>query len=258
MEILNAFENTYSEALANPKVLNARIQLVKDALYRRSYEEAFNSKNKLESYVVRWSPARALAYNHIFKSSEFIINMFKSKEADILCIGGGAGGEIAAFSSFTSRIHKITTLDVADWEPVVKLLANNLGIQNLDMLHANALDIVPQMDVSSIDLITCCFTTNELVAESRIKYMQMLNSLTRLKPGALFLAVESAGSYGDFQITEKKYPVHFLMQYCLVDKSKAFELVQKTDSEWFRLPPDLEYPYELQNMRYLLRLYRKL
>lgn len=256
MDLLDAFERTYASTLAD-KGLDARIQLVKDALYRRSYIEAFDSKEKLEAYVIRWSPSRALAYASILESKDVLKQLFCKGDVEILCIGGGAGAELAALSRFHDSIRSITTIDIADWQPVVAPLAETLQL-NARMICGDALDLVPQIALP-FDLVTCCFTTNELVAESKQKFVALLRSLHRLKRGALFLVVESAGSYSEVLIGTKKFPVYYLLQFALQSpKQPAFELVQSTDSEWYRLPPDIEYPYELQNMRYLLRVYRRL
>ena len=37
-----------------------------------------------------------------------------------------------------------------------------------------------------------------------------------------------------------------------------WEKVVDEESKWFRLPPGLRYPIELENMRYQIHLYRRL
>lgn len=260
--ILRAFETTYESAINED--LDYWIQIVKDALYRRSYIEAFDSQEKLQAYVVRWSPSRALAYAYILSLKESTRKLFAQRESqkslNVLCIGGGAGAEIAALSVFQSSIRSITTVDISNWADVVKPLAVNLGLLNVNMIHGDALEIVPKLDeLKNMDLVTCLFTTNELVAESKKGFIELFSSFKNLKKGALVVIVESAGSYSEVQIGTKKFPVHFLVHYTLTrSKPQQFDLVDSVDSEWYRLPQDYNYPCELQNMRYFLRIYKKI
>lgn len=113
------------------------------------------------------------------------------------------------------------------------------------------------------DLVTLMFTLNELYSTSMRKTQQMLSQLTSTcKAGAYLLVVDSPGSYSTVSINgaEKKYPMQWLLDHTLVgkpgDESKWEKLVSD-DSRWFRLPQGLEYPIELENMRYQIHVYRK-
>lgn len=248
--LLEAFSTTYNSTLQESD-LDERIQKVKDALFRRSYEEAFGTLDNLRVYVVRWSPSRALAYSHIFTTYESI-NKALVPNANVLCIGGGAGAEIAALSSFQNL--NVTTVDRADWEPVIRPLTDTLGVK-VEMICGTALDL--PFDAAKFDVITSLFTTNELFSESRAGTVKMIQQLSQnCKPGCLFVVVESAGSYSHININGKQFPMHFLLDHTF--RTQGWDTVDETNSEWFRLPADLEtaYPYKLENMRYLLRVYR--
>lgn len=266
MDILKAFEKTFADTLDDPNI-HERIQKVKDALFRRSYIEAFASNDNLEAYVARWSPSRALAYHSILNSKPSTKKLLDGSRINCLCIGGGAGAEIAALSQFKSHIQKVVTIDIGDWAPVVKPLAINLGFMDLEMINGDALDIAPTLDLTQFGLITCLFTTNELVLQSKQKFIKLFQSFAVCKPGTLIVVIESAGSYSEVVIGKKTFPVYYLLHFALASKdpkdpktSKSrplWELVDSTDSEWYRLAPELTYPLELQNMRYFLRVYRR-
>lgn len=253
MDILAAFKHAYADTLKDPGLFE-RIQQVKDALYRRSYLEAFGTSSNLEAYIVRWSPSRALAYAAIFEKYDATRSVL-NKNTNALCIGGGAGAEIAALSVF--NVDKIVAIDVGNWAPVTGKLAKELGMQNLEIVKGDALKKIASMDLSQTNLVTCLFTTNELVAQSKAGYVKMLQELNRCPSGALLVVIESAGSYSEIQIGQKKFPVHFLLHYTLTKTPDLWELIDSTDSEWYRLPEGLNYPWELQNMRYFLRIYRR-
>lgn len=257
MDILDAFRRTFETTLNDPR-LDERIQNVKDALYRRSYNEAFGSQINLEAYAVRWSPSRALAYHSILKAKPATNKLLSGNtKRSVLCIGGGAGAEITALSQFRSSISKIVTVDMGDWAHVTKPLAANLGFLDVEMLKGDAMSIIPTLDVSRFSLITCLFTTNELVAQSKQGSIKLFKSFARCSPGTVLVVIESAGSYSEVQIGSKTFPVHYLLHYTLTHPTPLWDLVDSTDSEWYRLPEGLHYPLELQNMRYFLRIYRR-
>ncbi|KAK9471543.1 uncharacterized protein V1510DRAFT_419569 [Dipodascopsis tothii] len=116
--------------------------------------------------------------------------------------------------------------------------------------------VEPLVDFSSFDVITSLFTTNELFAQSRVRTMKLLSLITETaKPGTLFLVIESAGSYSDITVGSRTFPLHFLLDHAL---EMGWKCVHKNDATWFRVPEDFKYPLQLENMRFFVRLYRKL
>lgn len=249
--LLSAFERVYRETLQD-YALRDRIQTVKDALYRRSYVEAFATEENLSAYVVRWTPSRALAYAHIFHNYPSL-NQVLSQSPNVLCIGGGAGGEIAALSTFPDV--SVSAADLGEWEPVTGPLARDLNI-HATFLHGDAMSI--SLELEAYQMVTCLFTTNELFAQSKAKAMRFLHSLSRCPVGCLFVAIESAGSYSEIQVGTKKFPIYFLIHHALTS-SGTWRLKEAKDSEWYRIPAGIAscYPLELQNMRYFLRVYER-
>ncbi|KAE9980603.1 hypothetical protein EG328_000240 [Venturia inaequalis] len=141
---------------------------------------------------------------------------------------------------------------------------------------------------SHAKLVTIFFTLNELYTTSRARTQAFLLQLTAsLEPGAVLLVVDSAGSYSTVELNgaQKKYPMHWLLDHTLLkvaaspslgadegngqseEKNKRgreeqetprWEKLREEESTWFRLPEGLNYPLELEDMRYQLHLYRRL
>ncbi|KAK3946040.1 hypothetical protein QBC46DRAFT_370670 [Diplogelasinospora grovesii] len=116
-------------------------------------------------------------------------------------------------------------------------------------------------------LVTLLFTLNELFTAAGIgKTTAFLLNLTSVTPpGSLLLVVDSPGSYSETIVgsSSKKYPMQWLMDRVLLNTQKEpvegrkWTKLESHDSIWFRLPETgLQYPIQLENMRYQLHLYR--
>lgn len=107
------------------------------------------------------------------------------------------------------------------------------------------------------DLITLLFTTAELLTSSRASTLSFLSLLTQqTKPGTLLMIVESAGSFSALAVgKEKTFPLEFLLDFVLAGGKAGdgggWEIVQKEESRWYRLPDGAAraYPLRLENMR---------
>lgn len=147
-----------------------------------------------------------------------------------------------------------------------------------------------KMEVSQMEpllrnctLVTFMFTLNELYSTSLSATTKCLLSITNLiQQGSLLLVVDSPGSYSTVNIgkdvksqaTQKQkapsaYPMLWLLDHTLLhaavdgtsklsNQEKQWERLHGNDSKWFRLPQGLEYPIDLENMRYQMHLYRRL
>lgn len=117
--------------------------------------------------------------------------------------------------------------------------------------------------VGPVDLTTIMFTLNELYSTSVPKTQRFLKNLTAsMRIGSLLLVVDSPGSYSTVSINgaEKKYPMQWLLDHTLLgsDPEQAlWEKVLTDESKWFRVPEGLQYPIELENMRYQIHLFRR-
>lgn len=179
---------------------------------------------------------------------------------------------------------KVVAIDNASWGPIFEKLSAGISdpkpfgtpprptfqlpqspIFEPTFLHADVLS--PDFPASAIttntSLITLLFTTNELYKQSMSRASAFLLSLRqRTAPGCLLLVLESAGSYSTIRMTvkgeEKEYPMGSFLDFTMVGRGESgWEKVWETDSEWYRLPEGLKYPVELENMRFLVRLYRR-
>ncbi|KAI9208724.1 uncharacterized protein BJ171DRAFT_489766 [Polychytrium aggregatum] len=107
--------------------------------------------------------------------------------------------------------------------------------------------------LSKATLVTAMFILNELLANNKKDCVRLVTQLVReTAVGSLLLVVDSAGSFSEVKVGQGNY-----MIYHLLDSIQGLEVVLKADSQWYRFPEDLNYPLRLNNMRYFLRLYRR-
>lgn len=214
---------------------------------------------------------------------------------DVVCIGGGAGAEIVAARSavenFLSQQKngegsevklRVTAVDIADWTAVISALSAATPpceSFSVTFLRRDVLSPIPAptaledvLSSQNTRLVTILFTTNELYSQSRSATTRFLCSLaTTLPVGCLLLVVESAGSYSTVLVNGKEFPMGMLLDYTLQD---GWEKVAESEAKWWRLPGGttkgkekeegegegevkLKYPIGLEDMRYFLRVYRR-
>ncbi|KAK6514413.1 hypothetical protein TWF506_008806 [Arthrobotrys conoides] len=314
--ILNTFQHTFSH-LFTPE-LPQIIQSIKQSLYLRDYVTAFDSPEKLQAYVVRWSVARALAYFEMISGhwwSEDVTQTFTTgrQRLRVTCVGGGAGAEIvgitAAYSFLNSssksrypiedeedidRGLDLTFLDFATWTPITDSLYSTITDPTkesnvfLDKSKFSAKcyqqDVLTPLSdttitsMASADIVTILFTAGELYSQSptaTTKFFMSLHALT--KPGALLIVVDSAGGFEDLDVLSKKndqegnsssseagniggYKLGFLLDKTLTNREQ-WQTIASQDAKWWRVPQELKdtggYPLELENMRCLIRVYRR-
>ncbi|KAL8782170.1 MAG: hypothetical protein Q9213_005641 [Squamulea squamosa] len=154
------------------------------------------------------------------------------------------------------------------------------------------------------NMVTLMFTLNELYSTSVPKTTKLLLDLTAsVGRGCMLVVVDSPGSYssltmnklrttgasaqvgaheaadedGTKEITEKRYPMQWLLDHTLLkaantksgkegrgkeegegEGEKQWEKVHSEDSRWFRLRGELKYPIALEDMRMQVHIFRKL
>lgn len=280
-DVLKLFQDSFRYLLNSPN-LESFIQTVKGDLYERDYIKAFGDDDRRMAYVVRWTPSRALCYSSLFSSLEEIRNIITERDSRILCIGGGACGELVGLSAvfaqsrdfynkerYRSKLD-VKLIDIADWGLIADKLTSeikkcwlynepdylNVEFLNEDVLNANH---DSSLQLNSLDLITLLFTTNELFSEDKAKSIRFFQALDNCQPGAHLLIAESAGSYSHITVGTKKFPIQFLIDTILLGKdgSGNWELVKQSDSCWYRCEKDYDYPLKVENMRFFFRLYKR-
>ena len=149
--------------------------------------------------------------------------------------------------------------------------ALSVNFQHLDVLDtaeksANSTAVL----FTGADLVTMMFTLNELYSTSVSKTQGLMSCITEdMRPGTHLLIVDSPGSYSTVSIngTEKKYPMQWLLDHTLLgpqpkaasnNPDAKWKKLVSNDSRWFRLPDGLQYPIDLENMRYQIHLYERL
>ncbi|KAL2258416.1 hypothetical protein VTK26DRAFT_8279 [Humicola hyalothermophila] len=115
-------------------------------------------------------------------------------------------------------------------------------------------------------LITILFTLNELFTAGGIgKTTAFLLDLTSCIPlGSLLLVVDSPGSYSETSVGKeaKRYPMQWLLDRVMLGtrrepvNGRRWAKLEARDSAWFRLADTLDYPIQLENMRYQMHLYK--
>lgn len=280
-DLLKLFQDSFRFLLNSPN-LQEFIQLVKGDLYNRDYIQAFGDDDRRMAYSVRWTPSRALCYSSLFSSLKEIRDTITTKDSKVLCIGGGASGELVGLCSVFAQSRDfynkdqyrskfdITLIDIADWSLIVQKLTSEIkknwlynepDYLNVDFLNEDVLNSdATTLDLKSLNLITLLFTTNELFAEDKARSIRFFQSLNNCQTGSYLLIAESAGSYSHIMVGTKKFPIQFLIDTILLGKdgsSGGWELVKKSDSCWYRCEKDYDYPLKLENMRFFYRLYKK-
>ncbi|KJZ79663.1 hypothetical protein HIM_01132 [Hirsutella minnesotensis 3608] len=216
-----------------------------------------------------------------------------SKTLRVLSVGGCAAEQIAfaSFLSSTARRGTLILLDSAPWSHVIDLLQNEITsapalskyasaaakASNRPLLRDSHMSTTFfQHDVLSLPqsrlaellgmeplLVTLLFTLNELYTNGGLsKTTKFLQSLGETLPSqSLLLVVDSPGSYSEAAVGKDKkcYPMQWLLNHTLLDTETpgcSWEKLESHDSIWFRLPEELSYPIQLENMRYQMHLYR--
>jgi 25S rRNA (uracil2843-N3)-methyltransferase len=193
-------------------------------------------------------------------------------------------------SSLPPASGQITLLDSAPWSSVVDKLYTRLTTPPPLPKYASAavkaanLPLIPpsrlastfvQHDVLSLSkdkltelvgekplLITMLFTLNELFTQAGIgATTKLLLEVTAVSPiGTVLLVVDSPGSYSETTVgkSSKKYPMQWLMDKVLssVDGNRKWNKLESNESLWYRLSDGLEYPIQLENMRYQMHVYK--
>lgn len=289
-EVLDLFATTFENELVplNQETLKEQIQAVKGLLYNRDYIGAFDSDINRAAYVCRWSPSRSLCYSSLFTHLTPVLETLTGKDSKILCIGGGAGGELVSFANIFTMCNvsnrnfkgtmNVNIIDIANWDDILDRLRAEISKKwlyqedrsdrfSVKFQNRDALKLDDNKELGELDLITVLFTANELFTEQRAATMLFLQRLSQhCKPGCKLLIVESAGSYSHITLTSgKKFPIQFLLDTVLIGSSTqapkkhheqgSWSLLAHDDSTWYRNDQNDMYALKLENMRFFYRLY---
>ncbi|RDA83149.1 hypothetical protein CP532_3183 [Ophiocordyceps camponoti-leonardi (nom. inval.)] len=211
----------------------------------------------------------------------------------MLCVGGCAP-ELAAAAVYareTSTRVALTLVDSAPWTRVIDLIRQRLCVAPQLSKYASAAAVAantPFVCASRLSvafcrhdalhlsrdrlaevagprplLVTMLFTLNEMYADGGLtKTTTFLRNLGEVLPStSLLLVMDSPGSYSEAAVgkDKRRYPMQWLLDHTLLETKAQgcqWEKLESHDSLWFRLPEDLSYPIQLEDMRYQMHLYR--
>lgn len=291
--LLNIFRDAFATRLESD--IQPLLQEVKGHLYNRDFLTAFGRKEYLEAYAARWSPSRALGYLRVLvQLSDVAIALQACRETNgkVVCLGGGAGAEIAAlggFLKFTTKANPsdetpekldLVAVDIADWSWVTDQLQRGVATapvlskyasaavqaENAPLLKPGALNVTfEQLDVLNADLagldellrgaslVTIMFTLNELYSASlSLTQKFLLNLTTCLTAGALLLVVDSPGSYSTVSLNGTEKK--YPMQW-LLDHTLLAQEAKSGNSSWEKLTEDESRWFRLDTrLRYPIEL----
>ncbi|KAF7731022.1 hypothetical protein EC973_001068 [Apophysomyces ossiformis] len=243
------------------------LQTIKAGFVQRDYEGIFTDAENLDVYSAAYVPGRALCYYEIFCRPQLL--KLLSRRSRIYAVGSGSGSELVSISAAMTRVpaerQKVDLImqDIGEWGDVLQTYENS--IRDLWKLTPEQLccsyeqgDVLEDSErrtelIAKADLITFMFVINELFVK-KVPAMALIQSLVKtMKKGAHLLVVESAGSFSHLQVGNRTY-----MVYMLLDALKDLECIVAEDTRWYRYPENLKYPVDIQNMRYFIRLYKRL
>ncbi|KAJ3322390.1 hypothetical protein HDV06_003127 [Boothiomyces sp. JEL0866] len=262
LDVILVFDNVFSDAQ-----LKEKRKLIKQLFIKRDFKSIFTDPILLPIYAVEYLPGRALCYRDVFMKIEELYDFLQSG-GDILVLGGGNGAEVlgiaAAMCTFEQPI-KLTVQDLSDYQIIDTLVGSihkTYGLDNISvecavgdlMDEAKVLEYANQF--KDFGLITAMFLLNEILTLSKKAFVFLITNLLKsMKKGSMLLVVDSAGSFSEFEVasSDKSY-----MLFKLLDAIQGFKCLASFDSVWYRYPKDVQFPLQLNNMRFFLRLYQKL
>lgn len=136
--ILDIVSNTFKARLNSDH--STLIKEVEQGLHCRDFCDAFDKQDYRETYVVRWTAARALAYLDLFQRLPQLGPIILTESSPgIVCLGGGAGAEMLALAGYLASANSsisadiqtesrnpaklvVTAIDIEDWSSVVDML----------------------------------------------------------------------------------------------------------------------------------------
>lgn len=289
--LLDIFNASFSDVLTSHSFYST-LQEIKTALFRREFATAFSKPEYLDAYAARWSPTRALGYASIFADS--LASIAHNEPLRVISIGGCAAEQVA-FASYLARRQlkgELVLIDSAPWgeacqkvqsalespPPLSKYATEAKKTANIALLEPGQLSLtVKENDVLAFSqeewatligkkpvAVTIMFTLNELYTAGGIgKATAFITKLVGSLPqGSLLILADSPGSYSEATVGKesRKYPISWLLEHALRQMEKQegilLESVDNNSSLWFRIDGELDYPIQLENMRYQLQVFR--
>jgi len=225
-QLLDLIKKSLESMLKHP-LLEERLRLVKQLFYKREFERLFSDVDLCQAYACEYMPSRALCYKQVLTGLERI------RDAEyVYCLGGGNGAEMMAIGSTLKKCKVIHVQDMTDYQLLNDLSKNNKGHY---MLETSVFDLTSETfrmigPVSEAHLITACFLFNEIINTNKKGFVKIIQTLiANMKDGSFLLVIDSAGSFSEASVGGN---VHMLFKF--LDNLKNFEILEQSDSRWFR------------------------
>lgn len=255
-------------------------KLIKTLFKRRDFQTLFKDESLLYTYALEYLGGRSLCYRRVCLEMIPVGRDIRR----IVCLGAGNGAELMGLSPILLRSNssslveekiKITIHDLSLYGDVLDKLWNGLAMDcrpNQLELEKITCDLLDTKNIASsgllaalsaAHLITANFLLNEIMTASKTAFVGLITTLVKaMKKGSYLLVLDPASDFSEIALEKNSNAVTASATYMLfhlLDAIQAFERVEYTDSCWYRFNPDLqdEFPIKLQNMRYYLRLYKK-
>lgn len=230
-KLLDLIMQSLKEKLLHP-LLQDRLQLIKQLFYKREFEALFSNVDLCQAYACEYMPSRALCYKNVFSGLERV-----SDAEYIYCLGAGNGAEMMAVGSCLKNCKIIHVQDMTDYKVLDDLCKS---IKGRYQLETSVFDLTVEPErmigqVSKAHLITACFLFNEIINTNKKGFVKIIQTLiANMKDGALLLVIDSAGSFSEATAGSN---VHMLFKF--LDNLKNLEILEQSDSRWFRFDKGL-------------------
>ena len=257
-------------------------KLIKTLFKKRDFQTLFKDTSLLYTYALEYLGGRSLCYRRVFLEMIPVGRNIKN----VVCLGAGNGAELMGLSPILLKSNSsncsveekinITIHDLSLYGDVLDKLWSGLALHvrpnqlELEKITCDLLDTKSIASsgllnaLSAAHLITANFLLNEIMTASKTAFVGLITTLVKaMKKGSYLLVLDPASDFSEVALEKKSNAVTASATYMLfhlLDAIQAFERVESIDSCWYRFNPDLqdEYPIKLQNMRYYLRLYKKI
>ncbi|TPX57166.1 hypothetical protein PhCBS80983_g04017 [Powellomyces hirtus] len=276
--LLNLILSAFDRNALTSEEAQTRLRTIKALFFNRDYVGIFTNQDLLPVYASEYIPGRALCYRRMFMEVPELRSVLKTGGL-MVCLGAGNGSELVGVAAAMLGMHKLipqiesqTLLrihlqDLSDYGQVRHSLEtairehysippSRLQVESscADLLSPTAEQLAMlTQTLSSAKITTAFFLLNELLSTNKSSFVKFISLVLRsMAPDSFLLVADSAGSFSECSVGKREY-----MVYQLLDAVKGLEPVVKEDAVWYRYPETVQYPSKIQNMRYFLRLYRR-
>lgn len=262
--------------LADKVAFSQAVRHIKDLFIQRDYLDIFTDPSNLLVYLARWVPPRALCYLALFGQNPALRRVL-ARNVRWTCLGAGPGSELVALSALAAldptcgdqqhRFLDVFLHDIGEFGLGVAQLAgmtqqrwglipDRLRAQFLqgDLL---AQQLAPELEAAlgSSHVVTMMFVVNELFQQDLDVTLKTLRGIAkRMHSNALLVIADSVSDMSTITIFGGK---QYRVPTVLDNVFKGLTMVSSEDSVWHRLPKEVSYQCELQNVHYFLRIYQK-